>query len=87
MLAGGEIKLQLSRPGCLELQNRSCIRGEEGFQRCCFHASKRSLEMTATTWCHLVTGQGLKLRKKKGFREENRAEESPTPPKLFEEWM
>lgn len=26
--------------------------------------------MTATTWWHLATGQGLKLRQKKGFREE-----------------
>lgn len=68
------------------MQNRSCIKGE-GFQRCCFYASKSSLEMTATKWCHLATRQGLKLRKKKGFREENRAEESPTTPKLFEEWM
>lgn len=37
-------------------------------------------------WCHLAAGQRLKLRQKKGFREESRAEESPAS-KWFEEWM
>lgn len=85
VLAGGEIKLRCQGQAVWKCKTEAASRA--GISKVLLLYSERSLEMTTTTWCHLATSQRLELRQKKGFREENRAEEPPTTPKWFGEWM
>lgn len=61
MLAGGELKLQCQGQAVWKCKAGAASRTRD-FRGAAFYASKRSLEMTAATWCHLATGQRLKLR-------------------------
>lgn len=65
MLAGGEIiKLQCQGQAVWKCKTGAASRA--GISKVLLNASERSLEMTATTWCHLATGHRLELGQKKG---------------------